>query len=225
MTPATSTISTPVGAPLLPAFFQRPTEELAVDLLGVRLMRRWASGATSSGLIVEVEAYGGPEDRASHARSGPTRRNATMFGPAGRAYLYRVYGLHTCLNVVAAADGAVGAVLVRAIAPERGIKALAVRHITAGRRAPELERLASGPGNVAAAFGLTVADDGLDLTTVGPCWLTAPDADERAALLARGVVRGPRIGVAYAGSPWTEQPWRFGVRGHPALSRSFPRGA
>lgn len=190
----------------------------------MRLKRRWASGAMSSGLIVEVEAYGGAEDRASHARSGPTRRNTTMFGPAGHAYLYRVYGLHTCLNVVGAADGEVGAVLVRAVMPERGIDALSVGRTTPGRGAPAIERLASGPGNVAAAFGLTVASDGLDLTGVETCWLALPDDDERAALLASGIVRGPRIGVAYAGPPWTELPWRFGVRGHPALSRPFPRG-
>ena len=224
MSPATAAVGAPVDAPLPLAFFRRPTEELAVDLLGVRLVRRWASGAVSSGLIVEVEAYGGPQDRASHARSGPTRRNATMFGPGGRAYLYRVYGLHTCLNVVGAADGAIGAVLVRAVVPEQGIEALAIRRTTVGRRAPEPERSASGPGNVAAAFGLTVAEDGLDLTTGEKCWLTAPADDERATLLGLGVVCGPRIGVAYAGSPWTEQPWRFGVRGHPALSRPFPPG-
>jgi DNA-3-methyladenine glycosylase len=223
--PPTGSGSAPAGRPLPRSFFVRPPDELALALLGVRLVRRWDAGGLSTGLIVEVEAYGGPEDRASHARFGPTRRNATMFGSAGHAYLYRVYGLHMCLNVVGAAEGEVGAVLVRAVMPEAGVEALTAGRARAGRTAPGLARLAAGPGNVSAAFGLGLALDGLDLTRTGAFWLTAPDTDLRAALLAPGVVRGPRVGVEYAGPPWTTLPWRFGVRGHPALSRPFPRGA
>jgi DNA-3-methyladenine glycosylase len=214
---------TPFAAPPLPrAFFARPTVELAVALLGVALVRRWQDGATGAGLIVETEAYGGPEDLASHARSGPTRRNGAMFGPPGHAYVYRVYGLHTCLNVVGSAAGTVGAVLVRAVAPLEGIEELAARRAATVRLAPATARLAAGPGNVGAAFGIGLDLDGVDLTVAGRLWLAAPVADRVRTLLGRGVVSGRRIGVAYAGPEWAERPWRFGVRGHPSLSRSFP---
>jgi DNA-3-methyladenine glycosylase len=206
------------------SFFARPTPELALALLGVRLVRRWESGAVSTGLIVEVEAYGGPEDRASHARSGPTRRNAAMFGPAGHAYVYRVYGVHACLNAVGAADGAVGAVLIRAVMPELGPEALVARRTAAGRSVPPLARLAAGPGNVTAAFGIGLESDGLDLTAGAAVSLVASEREVQVALMAAGVVCGPRVGVGHAG-PDRARPWRFGVRGHPALSRAFPRGA
>jgi DNA-3-methyladenine glycosylase len=202
----------------------RPTADLAQALLGVRLVRRWESGAVSTGLIVEVEAYGGREDRASHARSGPTRRNAAMFGPPGHAYVYRVYGIHTCLNVVGAEEGAVGAVLLRAIMPEAGEAALLARRTARGRAVPHLARLAAGPGNLAAAFGIGLESDGQDLTAAGALYLSAATRGSREALLGAGVVDGPRIGVDRAGEDRL-RPWRFGVRGHPALSRAFPRGA
>ena len=209
-------------SPLPRSFFTRPTVELAVALLGVCLVRRWEDGTASVGVIVETEAYGGPEDRASHARSGPTRRNAAMFGPPGHAYVYRVYGLHTCLNVVGAAEGAVGAVLVRAVAPLEGIEALAARRTPPDRATPPRARLATGPGNVGAAFGIDLELDGADLTALGPLGLAAPTAGMREALLADGVVVATRVGVAYAGSGWSDRPWRFGVRGHASLSRPFP---
>lgn len=213
-----------VGASLARSFFERPTPEVALALLGVRLVRRWESGAVSTGLIVEVEAYGGAGDRASHARSGPTRRNSAMFGPAGHAYVFRVYGVHACLNVVAAADGAVGAVLLRAVMPELGTDVLLARRTSVGRVVPPLVRLAAGPGKVTAAFGIGLAWDGLDLIAGAAVSLCVPEGEVQAALLAAGVVRGPRVGVDYAG-PDRALPWRFGVRGHPSLSRAFPRGA
>jgi len=209
-------------SPLPRSFFTRPTVELAVALLGVCLVRRWEDGTASVGVIAETEAYGGPEDRASHARSGPTRRNAAMFGPAGHAYVYRVYGLHTCLNVVGAADGRVGAVLVRAVAPLEGIEALAARRTPHVRPTPPQARLAAGPGNVGAAFGIGLELDGADLTVPGPLWLAAPVAGVREALLADGVAVAARVGVAYAGPDWSHRPWRFGLRGHASLSRPFP---
>lgn len=176
------------------------------------LVRRWANGTEIEGLIVETEAYGGREDLASHARSGPTRRNASMFGPAGHAYVYRVYGVHVCLNVVGAPEGQVGAVLVRAVAPTSRLEHLA-------------DRLAAGPGKVGRVFGIGLELDGVDLTSAGLVWLAAAAPAARDALLAEGVVCGPRFGVAYAGPDWSARPWRFGVRGHPALSRPFPRGS
>ncbi|MET1231676.1 MAG: DNA-3-methyladenine glycosylase [Candidatus Limnocylindrales bacterium] len=206
----------PPPEPLGRSFFQRPVDELAIALLGTRLVRRWSDGAVSCGRIVEVEAYGGPEDRASHARSGATARNATMFGPAGHAYVYRVYGMHACLNIVGGASGEVGAVLVRAAMPEGDPSALRARRDRPDRSPLELARLASGPGNLGRAFGIDLDLDGADLTDVGSLWL------EASATLTASIVRGPRIGVGYAGPGWAELPRRFGIRRHPALSRPFP---
>ncbi len=206
----------PPPDPLLRAFYARPVDELAPALLGTRLFRRWPDGARSSGWIVEVEAYGGPEDAASHARSGRTARNATMWGPAGHAYVYRVYGIHLCLNIVAGEAGAASAVLVRAVMPEGDDAHLRARREGHDGTSINTMRLASGPGNVGRAFGIDFALDGTDLTEAGPLWLEAgePVGDE--------IARGPRIGVAYAGPDWAARTRRFGLRGHPALSRPFP---
>ena len=171
-----------------------------------------------TGRIVEVEAYRGADDRASHARMGQTARNAPMFGPPGHAYLYRVYGMHTCLNVVAGPDGAPAAILIRAVEPLEGIAAM--RADRASGRAPAVpppnHRLASGPGLVCAAFGIDVSAGGLDLcqdasrlhllTGVAPASITA----------------GPRIGIAYAGEPAVSVPWRLGDAGSRSLSRRIP---
>lgn len=211
----------PPPEPLGRAIFERPIDDLAVALLGTRLVRRWPDASVSAGRIVEVEAYGGQEDRASHARSGRTPRNATMFGPAGHAYVYLVYGLHTCLNVVGGASGTIGAVLVRAVMPEGDPSAVRARRDRPDRPPVALERLASGPGNVGRAFGIDLDLDGADMTVRGAIWLEAAGSPVPPAR----VVRGPRIGVAYAGPGWAELPRRFGLRGHPAISRPFPVGA
>lgn len=208
--------ATPLGRP----FFERPVDELALALLGTRLVRRWPDATRSIGHIVEVEAYGGPEDRASHARSGRTARNATMFGPAGHAYVYLVYGLHSCLNVVGGTPGTAGAVLVRAVMPEGDAATLRSRRDRPGRPPIPFERLASGPGNVGRAFGIDLELDGTDLTLPGAVWLESAESPAP----AEAVVRGPRIGVAYAGPGWAALPRRLGIRGHPALSRPFPAG-
>jgi len=208
----------PLSRPLARAFFERPVDELAIALLGCRFVRRWPEGTLSAGSIVEVEAYGGPEDRASHARSGRTARNATMFGPVGHAYVYRVYGLHHCLNVVGGEPGTVGAVLVRAIKPEGDPAAIRARRDRPDRPPMAIARLASGPGNVGRAFGLDLGLDGADLTDPVSIWLEANGRPPTPATVAHG----PRIGVAYAGPAWAELPRRFGLRGHAALSRPFP---
>ena len=148
-------------------------------------------------------------------------RNATMFGPAGHAYVYRVYGLHTCLNVVGGEPGTVGAVLVRAVMPEGDPAALRARRDRPDRPSLGVERLASGPGNVGRAFGIDLDLDGADLTSPETLWLEDARSTPPAAL----IVHGPRIGVAYAGHPWAELPRRFGLRGQSALSRPFPAGS
>lgn len=179
-----------------------------------------AGAHACSAVIVETEAYDGPADLASHSRFGRTRRTATMFGPGGRAYVYLVYGIHRCLNVVAGPDGAPGAVLVRAAAPLDGVDEMTARR---GHPSSPPARLAAGPGLVTQALGVGLDLDGIDLTRPGALWLAAPPPDVSIELGADGVVAGPRIGVAYAGPPWADVPWRFGWRGHPALSRPFPR--
>ena len=178
---------------------------VARDLLGRTLVRRTRSGEVA-GRIVEVEAYGGPTDAASHARPGRTARNATMFGPPGHAYVYFTYGMHYCLNVVTGPHGRAAAVLIRALAPERGLELARAR-----RGGVPDERLMRGPGCVAQALGLDRADDGTDLTS-GPLWLEAgaPHRDGRAT------ARGPRIGIRVA----VERRWRFWLAGDPAVSGS-----
>jgi len=185
------------------------------------------------GRIVEVEAYIGPDDRASHARFGETARNRIMFGQAGRAYVYLVYGMYDCLNVVTETHGVPAAVLVRAIDPLEGIETMRVdrallstvrrrsvtgdRAIAAAERIERLprERLASGPGLVAAAFGLDTGWTGVDLCDpASPLRLERAPRDEPLP----DVLATPRIGIDFAGQPWVDEPWRFIERGHPSVS-------
>jgi DNA-3-methyladenine glycosylase len=176
------------------------------------------------GRIVEVEAYIGEDDGASHARFGRTARNAVMYGPPGIAYVYRVYGMYDCLNVVTEPVGRPAAVLVRAVEPLEGAELMRVARIAhprAGARTDRLPamRLASGPGLVCAAFGLDRADTGLDLCDASsPVHLEVPPLGD-----APDVIATARIGVAYAAPPWRDAPWRFAVRGHPSVSG--PRAA
>ena len=194
------------------------TLEAARVLLGARLVRDPAGpgGTIRVGRIVEVEAYLGPDDRASHARTGPTARNRVMFGRAGIAYVYRVYG-HVCINVVTGPEGFPAAVLLRAAVPVEGAEAMRAARVrrardpgAAGRlaRIPD-ERLAIGPGNLGAAFGVEIAESGVDLCDpAGALRLEAPPASEPEPAYDAT----PRIGVEYAGPGWADKPWRFVVR-------------
>jgi len=146
-------------APRLPRrFFARDPVIVARDLLGRTLFERQAAGLLA-GRIVETEAYTGEADPASHAFRGPTARNRVMFGRPGMAYVYFTYGMHHCLNVTADREGVAGAVLLRALEPLAGQASMRAR----GDTGPE-RRLLSGPGKIGRAFGLTLADNGLDLT-------------------------------------------------------------
>ncbi len=198
--------------------FARPSTELAVALIGARVVREDLSGRTS-GVIVETEAYAGPEDRASHARAGWTARTAPMFGPPGHAYVYLVYGIHWCLNVVADVDGIASAVLLRAIAPDAGLTLMRERR---GRTAGPDARLAAGPARLCQALAVDRSLDGHDLTAGRDLWIADARPGVQAAPVANTIVAGPRIGVAYAGVDWAGRPWRFGIRDHPSLSRPFP---
>lgn len=176
-------------------FFDREVTTVARELLGATLL---VDGI--GGIIVETEAYH-PTDPASHSFRGPTPRNRSMFGPPARVYVYRSYGVHWCVNFVC--EGA-SAVLIRAIEPTHSLEIMAAR-----RALNHPLQLASGPGKVCAALGITGAHDGLPLDRP-PFSLTLADAP-------RPVVTGPRIGITKA----VEKPWRFGVAGSSFLSRKF----
>ncbi|HEX2093755.1 MAG TPA: DNA-3-methyladenine glycosylase, partial [Longimicrobiaceae bacterium] len=179
--------------------------EVARDLLGAFVVSE-VGGTRCVGRIVETEAYSGPDDEASHAhvRFGKTARNAAMFETAGIAYVYRIYGMHWCLNVVTGPRGFPAAVLIRAAQPVAGAETAAVRR--PGRPERDLMR---GPGNLCRAMGI---DGALNFHPLDrpPLWIAAGDpvAEER-------VARGPRIGITRA----AEAPLRFWVRGDPHVSR------
>lgn len=187
------------GAGLRRDFFARDVLRVAPDLIGVGLFVGAAGGT-----IVEVEAYRG-DDPAAHSFRGETRRNRAMFGPPGHAYVYRSYGLHWCLNFVCLPGSAV---LVRALAPERGLEAMAARR---GGALPRL--LCAGPGRLTQALGVDARLDGAPLDR--DPFLLLPRKAEAA------IVAGPRIGITKA-ADW---PWRFGLEGAPSLSRPFPKRA
>lgn len=182
----------------------------AWGLLGATLVGRGVSA-----MIVEVEAYGGPEgqpwpDAAAHSYRGIGGRNAVMFGPPGRLYTYRSHGIHVCANVVCATDGIAGAVLLRAVAIESGAD------VARGRRG-ELVRpaaLGRGPGNLCSALGITMEDNGIDL-------FDAKSSVQVALARKRDGVTGPRVGVSKA----ADRPWRMWLAGRPEVSlyRRSPR--
>jgi DNA-3-methyladenine glycosylase len=166
--------------PLSLRFFQRDTTAVARALLGQLLVRE-SKGALSVGRIVETEAYLGPRDLACHTARGRTARTEPMFGPPGSSYVYFVYGMHHCFNVV---TGEGEAVLVRALEPVAGLE---------GRRT-------DGPARLCKALGIDKAFNA-HLLTAAPLWLSKGKAVQR-------IARGPRIGVDYAGA-WARRPLRF----------------
>jgi DNA-3-methyladenine glycosylase len=161
---------------------------------------------------VETEAYGGPADRASHARAGLTRRTAPMHGPVGHAYVYLVYGMHYCLNVVARAEpAAAGAVLIRALEPVEGVELMRARR---GLTKDPDRRLCSGPARLCQALAIDRTFDAHDLTAGAGLWLAAGGLEP-----GESVAAGPRIEVAYARDGWADRPWRFWLAGNPSVSR------
>jgi DNA-3-methyladenine glycosylase len=190
-------VSSNAIAPALPrAFYARPALQLARALLGMVLVHRSAAGERA-GVIVETEAYLGTRDLASHASKGRTARTDVMFGPPGFAYVYLIYGMHHCMNIVCARDGHASAVLLRGLAPLHGI-------------APE--QRTDGPGRLTDALGITRAHNRLDLC--GDTLFLRAGTPPGSAHVARG----PRIGVDYAGA-WAARPYRFWIKEHPQVSR------
>jgi DNA-3-methyladenine glycosylase len=183
-------------------FFARDPVVLARDLLGRVLFYKTPDGLLA-GRIVETEAYRGERDPASHAFRGRTVRNAVMFGPAGRAYVYFSYGVHYCLNVTAEIHGTAGAVLLRALEPLAGIDLMRAR----GDRGPE-SRLLSGPGKIGRAFGLSLNDNGRDFTRgqLGIAAGTPPSPSE--------IAISRRIGISRA----VDLPYRYTVIGSRSVS-------
>ena len=193
-------------------FYQRP-DVLTVsrDLLGKLLVVPTADGTRVSGKIVEVEAYRGPEDRASHAYGGRrTKRTETMYRSGGVAYVYFVYGMYYQFNVVSGIADVPHAILVRALEPVEGIEVMRAR-----RHSHPDHNLTNGPGKLCIAMGIDRQLDGADLLS-DRVWL-----EEFENVSPRRVARGPRIGIDYA-QEWIDKPWRFWLRDNPYVSR-LPR--
>lgn len=194
------------------SFYERDSREVAPDLLNKVICH----GALR-GRIVEVEAYAGEEDPGSHAYRGMTKRNATMFGPAGHLYVYFTYGMHWCANVVCGEEGRARAVLLRALIPLDGLTSM---YELRGATAKRDRDLCSGPAKLCQAFGIDGSFDGLDLVDgdSGPCGRNLMIVDDGTAVPAHPGI-SPRIGLS-AGKDFK---WRWFVRDDPNLSvRKYP---
>lgn len=203
----------PLPGRLLPrSFFEAPPEQVAPLLLGKLLVRKPRAGTVLAGRIVEVEAYLGPHndppDPAAHAHRGPTPRNQVLFGPAGHAYVYSIYGMHFCMNISCEREGQAGCVLVRALEPVRGLDRMTLNRKLAAGTAPRM--LTSGPSRLCQALAITRPNhNGLDLLD--------PHSDlqvrDDGFAVAHYVVT-PRIGITHAAG----RPLRFLVAGHACVS-------
>jgi len=196
------------GGALARSFYDRPTLVVARELLGKVLVHRTADGL-AAGMIVEAEAYIGETDPACHAAPGPTRRNEPLYGDPGRAYVYFAYGMHCLFNAVTERRGFPAAVLVRALEPLEGGALMRRRR---GRAESAAHDLCRGPGNLARALGITLADNRTDLTRAAPggagLWI------EDRGLEIDEVRWTPRIGLRVG----TDRAWRCFVAGSRAVS-------
>ena len=187
------------------SFFEKPAEALARALLGCVLIH-----GETAGSIVETEAYLGLNDLAAHASRGKTERTKVLFGPAGHAYVYFIYGMHECLNVVAGQEGEPGCVLIRALQPLTGIARMTQRRGWAGR---DFCGLTNGPGKLTEALAISRAQYGQQLDE-GPlairAWRIQPEFE---------VALTPRIGI----SQCVDWPLRFTWKGHPCLSKTVSK--
>ncbi len=187
----------PVPATLTPLprdFYDRDTQVVARDLLG-KLLVHVVDDVARIGRIVEVEAYLGPGDMAAHTARGETPRTRAMFGPPGHAYVYLVYGMHHCMNVVTQGEGIGTAVLLRALEP-----------------VANLERASNGPGRLCKAMGIDLRHYGQDLLSAD-LFIAAPAVAEKFRIVA-----APRVGVDYAGE-WAKKPLRFYIKDNRSVSR------
>jgi DNA-3-methyladenine glycosylase len=182
------------------AFYKRSTVEVARELLGMELRH-----GSTSGLIVETEAYLGGDDLASHSSRGITGRTSVIFGPPGHAYVYLIYGMYECLNLVTEPERVPGCVLIRALEPLGGVEQMRARRPKAKRDVD----LASGPGKLTLALGITRALNGADVTK-GPLTVHRPDTPRPIA-----IVTTPRVGI----NECVDWPLRFYVGDNPFVSR------
>ncbi|MEX0805263.1 MAG: DNA-3-methyladenine glycosylase [Candidatus Binatia bacterium] len=195
-----------VSAGKLPrSFYEQPTIDVAKQLLGKYLVRNHAGG-TTAGRIVETEAYIGPQDKACHASRGRTPRTEVMFGPAGHAYVYFIYGFYNMLNLVTEAKDYPAAVLIRAVEPVDGIELMKTR-----RENGALRNLASGPGKLCQAFAIDRSLNGADLCA------NILYVEDRGEAVPKFQAT-PRVGVDYAGK-WRSKPYRFLIRGSEFVSK------
>jgi DNA-3-methyladenine glycosylase len=191
--------------PLPRSFYARSTLTVAPQLLGKILVRSTSNGRMT-GRIVEVEAYRGADDPASHSYRGKTRRNSVMFGEPGIAYVYFTYGNHHCLNFVTEKEGIPAAVLIRAVEPLEGIEAMKTN-----RGVDKLTALASGPGKLTKAFQITRAENGCNLTD-SEAGLTVHEPREKKRF---EIIQTARIGIRVA----LDKSWRFYIQGNPHVSK------
>ena len=188
-----------LGRKLPRSFYARSTVEVARGLLGKVLVH-----GSTSGIIVETEAYLGGEDRAAHSARGLTERTRVIFGPPGHAYVYLIYGMYECLNLVAERTGRPGCVLIRALEPVSGVELMRARRGSTRK----LEQLANGPGKLTLALGITRAHNGADVTR-GPLVV-----HEAAGASEIEIEVTPRIGIARS----VELPLRFAMAGNGFVS-------
>lgn len=188
------------------AFFERDPTEVAPELLNKVLVHGGRAGR-----IVEVEAYRGTDDPASHAYRGPTPRTEVMFGPPGHLYVYFSYGMHWCANVVTSPDGTAGAVLLRALAPLRGVEAMGEARGSPARPVD----IANGPAKLCQAMAIDRAHGGVDLCEPGVARTAGPWIGDDGTPPPGSVATGPRVGISVA----VDRAWRFAVPDDPHCSR------
>lgn len=186
-------------------FFDRPTLTVARALIGQRLVKLETGGRRLSGRIIEAEAYIGVEDLGCHARAGRTRRNESMWGAPGRAYVYFTYGMHWMLNLVTEAEGYPAAVLIRALDAEEGAVSMRRR-----RGAVPESLLSDGPAKLCQALALDRRWDGYDLCRPGARLFIERVGD----IPASRITTGPRVGLDRVPEPWKGKPWRFRLVQH-----------
>jgi DNA-3-methyladenine glycosylase len=191
-------------------FFNQNAVALARDLIGKGLVRE-IDGDKIVVRIVETEAYVGPEDKGCHAYNNKrTKRTETMFQLGGQAYIYLIYGMYHCLNVVAADEGKPEAVLIRAVEPISGLKYIQQNRIIKSKKIPDLT---NGPGKLCQALKIDKSLNGYDLVLGEALYII--DFEEQ---IKHSIACGPRINIDYA-EEYKEVPWRFFIEGHPYVSR------
>ena len=198
------------------AFYNRPTLTVLEELIG-KVLVHTVRGRRAAGVIVEAEAYIGEDDPACHAAPGPTPRNAPLYGPPGRAYVYLNYGIHELVNAVTECEGSPAAVLIRALDPIEGVELMCRRRglAPATARDPRARmRLCQGPGNLTVALGITRARNRADLTGGA---LSIEDH----GIVAPRLAWSPRIGIRVG----TDRRWRCAWAGHPAVSGASNAGS